>query len=362
MDNPIMDFSKPEYLYRLARSGSAHDRMELATSLQDIVQTEHRQTAVDILLLLLKEAEQDLRIALATQLATQPHCPMELIQFLIYQNPFPVADPVLRLSPLLDNAELLKVLDHFAHDPAYAQAVAQRKMISAQIAARVLEQDNNETAYLLLLRNPGTQLNDICLDYLTDIAKKRPLLQQPFLQRKEVTPEIAAKLFWHVSVKLRQFILDQFPMSALKLDQLMDEAIQQRVNLKSGVFALTDQAKIKAERVQANGAITSRQPMEALRHGDVPLFTCLIALLTQTKPERVLDLLLQDTTETLAVIAHTLRLTRGDFNGLYLLWRRQAESHSVLHEKDIISAQDRFAMVTPHYAREAIAKWQHNND
>lgn len=352
-----IDFNNPDYLYQLARSGSERDRAELATAMHEMLGTKHREVATDILLLLLKEAEHDLRMLLAERLAAQRDCPLELIQFLIYESPFMVADPILRQSPLLDDEELIRILNTFLNDPHYVQAVAQRQHISAQISMKILEQ-KNEQADLLLLKNKGAELNEICLEYLIDLAKKRPPLQQPLLQRREVTPNVAAKLFWHVSVELRQHILEHFPIDAIKLDRAMEQSIQQQMDIKTGAVVISDETKIKAERLKDMGGLNVRQTMEALRRGDIPLFVCLIALTTHTQPEKIMELLVRDTTDTLTVIAHVLRLNRSDFNGLYLLWRRQTQPNTVLYEQDITKAQDAFAACNVKDAEKTLQKWQ----
>lgn len=352
-----IDFNNPDYLYELARSGSEKDRAKLAEAMHEMLGTKYREIATDILLLLLREAEHNLRILLAEKLATQRECPMELIQFLIYESPFLVADPVLRQSALLDDEELIRILDTFLNDPQYVQAIAQRQHISAQVSMKILEQKNDQ-ADLLLLKNKGSELNDICMDYLIDLAKKRPLLQQPLLQRREITAAVAAKLFWHVSTELRQHILENFPIDAIKLDRAMEQSIQHQLDIKTGAVAITDKDKIKAERLKDMGGLSVRQTIEALRRGDIPLFVCLIALTTHTQPEKIMDLLVRDTTETLTVIAHTLRLSRSDFNGLYLLWRRQTQPNTVLYEQDISRAQDTFAMISETDAKRTLRQWQ----
>lgn len=353
----MIDFNHPDYLFRLARSGSEKDRQELAIAMHEMLGTKHREIATDILLLLLKEAEHDLRMLLAEKLAAQRDCPLELIQFLVYDSPFVVADPVLRQSPLLDDTELMRILNNFLNDPNYVHAVAQRQHVSAQVSMKILECDN-EQGHLLLLQNKGAQLNDICLEYLIDLAKKRPPLQQPFLQRREVTPAVAAKLFWHVSMELRQHILDNFPIDPTKLDRAMEQSIQQKMGIKTGSVAISDDVKIKAERMKDMGGLNVRQTMEALRRGDIPLFVCLIALTTHTQPEKIMDLLTRDTTDTLTVIAHILRLSRSDFNGLYLLWRRQAQPNTVLFEQDILKAQTTFETTSATDAQKTLQQWQ----
>jgi uncharacterized protein (DUF2336 family) len=353
----MIDLTNPDHLYDLARSATGHNRQELALAMHDVMDEHKHPIAADILLLLLKEAEHDLRLLLANKLATQRECPMELIQFLVYETPLSVSEPVIKQSPLLNDTELSKILDHFTQDLGYVQAVAQRQTISAQIAAKILEQ-GDENAQLLLLKNKGAELNEICLDYLVDLAKKRPALQQPFLQRREITAAVATKLYWFVSIELRQHILNHFPMDAGRLDQVVEKSIKEKIELKEGLFYLTDEVKVKAERMNNTGALNTRQVMEALRKGDVPLFVCLIALMTHTRPEKILELLINDTTNTLAVIAHVMRLNRVDFNGLYLLWRRQAQPHTVLHEHDISHAQTTFGAVNAEKAQTAMQNWQ----
>lgn len=351
--------SQPEYLFRLARSGSSRDRQELAAAMQDMLPTPHRKMATEILMALLREAEQDLRMALAERLAPQRDCPMELIRFLVYENPVAVSSPVLRLSPMLNDAELIKILEHFAEDRAYAQVIAQRASTSSRVAEHILKKDNPE-AHMLLLQNERAELNDTCMDYLVDLAKKRPELQKPLLQRKEITHDIAARLYWYVSLELRQHILEHYPVEANKLDGAINDVINQKLELRAGTFVITDDVKKRAEQLKATGGLNIKQAIEVLRKGDVPLFACMVGLTLYVRPETLLHFLLTDTNDTLSMVAHGMRLSRSEFNALFLLWRRHTMPHAVTYGQDIIAAQNAFTTVNTRDVQKIMRDWQYD--
>jgi uncharacterized protein (DUF2336 family) len=354
----MINFSKPDYLYRLARSGSASDRQDLAFAMQTMFDTPHRTVAQEILSLLLKEAEHDLRLTLAHKLSAQKDCPFELIHFLVYENPISIAEIAIKNSPLLDDDELLKIAETFAHDPHYSQAIAQRERLSARVVSDLLQRGDDQTQ-LLLLQNANCELNETCLTYLIDVVREKPDLQQPFLQRKEVTPALAAQLYWHVSMELRQHIMQYFPMDAARLDRAMEDSVQHHTTIKAGHIALHNDARSKAEHLYATGSLTVRHTMETLRKGDVSLFICMVALMTRVNPESVLQALMtDDNNEALAVIAHVLRLNRSDFNGLYLLWRRQTMAQQAIYKQDMERAMVSFSAMTPHHAQDILTHWR----
>ena len=354
----MLDFTKPDYLYRLARSGSPRDRHELAMSMQDILGvTPHREVATEILMLLLKEAEMELRKELAERLASQRDCPMELIHFLVYESPVAVAQIVIKDSPLLQDPDLLKIIAEFSSDPAYLQAIAQRPKLSGEVVKELFDTDDEQTQ-LFLLQNRQIELNESCLNYLIDIVKQKPNLQQPFLQRREVPPNLAAKLYWHVSVELRQHILENFPMDAARLDRVMDQALKKQVDAKNGVYEITDEIRVKVERLKASGMLNVRHTMECLRQANIPMFACMSAMIMRVSPESLLKALMEDqNNEALSVVGHQLRLTRTDFNGLYLLWRRQTLPSRVIRGEDMAQAADQFKDMSPEKARGLMEHW-----
>ncbi|HEY1095771.1 MAG TPA: DUF2336 domain-containing protein [Alphaproteobacteria bacterium] len=338
----MLAIEKPEYLYRLARSGSQADRQELAFAMKDMLATPHRDIAREILLLLLREAELDLRQKLAEKLCTLKDCPYELIQFLVYENPAPIAEMVIKKSPLLQNEDLLKIAETFAQDPHYTHAIAQRPQLSPAVVTRLLAQKDH-TVQLLLLNNDKIELSENCLTTLLNAAKQRPELQQPLLLRKEITPALAAQLYWHVSVELRQYIMKNFPMDAHKLDHTMEIVLQDKIDQDAGIFTITNEARAAAERLRATGALNVKNTVESLRKGNVVLFVCMAGLMINSSPESLLrSLVVNAKNEPLAALAHLLRLNATDFNSLYLLWRRHIAQQKMTYAHEVAEAFDCF--------------------
>ncbi len=354
------DFSQPEYLYRLARSGSMHDRKDLAQAvtgmLRSALTSAERGLAQDILLQLLTEAELDLRQDLATQLAVEPDCPQVLLDFLIYENPIAVSESVLRLSEKLSDEYLIEVAKHFDSSD-YWLAMAQRKNIGEDLTRFLIGTDDS-TVFQVLVKNQGASLCNSGITWLINASPFVPELQKDLILRPEVTTELAAQLYCHVSEDLRQQIQQRFTIDKKMLDTAMERVMRHRLVPKKENVAITLDARLKAQRMKEENSITSRQILESLKNGDVSLFVCLWGALLMLEPDIILKKLGDDFIQTLSVLAHAARITRTDYNTMFQQWRRlnvfQDNALASIPLNDVMTSFDK---MTLEKSRKAIDAW-----
>lgn len=354
------DFSQPEYLYRLARSGSSLDRETLAQAVTSILRTSlssaERGLAQDILLYLLSEAEADLRKGLAEQLAHEPNCPQALLDYLIYENPFPIAEAVLKHSTKLTDEYLIEVAKHFDQSD-YWMALAQRKHIGEDLSRFLIGTDDPEV-YKTLLENKGAHLCNSGITWLVNAAPHMPELQRSLIMRPEVTADLAVQLYWHVSEDLRQEIHQRFTIDEKMLNQAMEHIIHRRIAAKRDMPKITQEAVIRAERMKSENNITSRQILEALKKGEVSLFICLWGALLSIDPELLYRKMEEDFVLSLTILAHAARITRSDYNTMFLQWRRlQPMQDPRLDSMELGEVMSKFDQMTLDKARQIIGRW-----
>lgn len=314
------DFAQPEYLYRLAKSGSAYDRELLAhavTSLlhQSLTEVE-KAIAEDILLRLIQEAEIQLRLALAQQLAKEPSCPKALLRYLIYQNDFLVAEPVLRFSLALNDEDLAGIIRHFK-TPDYLCTIAQRDTISEDTALRLIQTDE-PAVFPVLLGNPGARLCPISMEHLARAALKQADLQEMVLHRPEATMVVAGILYDAVSTALRDHILNRFDINPARLDAALND-LRAEQELVSDQH-IPDDMMAHAQRLKERHAITSRQLLDSLKQGDKLLFMCLWAALLDLDVKKLVRAFPKEPVELLCHLAHAACITRGDYKNMLLSW------------------------------------------
>ena len=136
-----------------------------------------------------------------------------------------------------------------------------------------------------------------------------------------MTPELAAKLYWHVSAELRHQITARFDMNQKQIDGLLDQAVKQRLAEKEGATDITSGMIDLAQDLKAQNRITSHQLLEALKKDDLPFFTCLWAALLNLPAAFIAEKLEDDFAVHLAVMCKAANITRRDYNLFYLLWR-----------------------------------------
>lgn len=355
------NFSQPESLYRLARSGATIDRKTLAQSVTSLLSTSltssERGLAQDILIQLLSEAELDLRKGLAEQLAVDPNCPQALLDFLIFENPFIVSQSILRLSEKLSDEYLIEVAKRFDNSD-YWIALAQRKNIGEDLCRFLIGTDDPQV-FQILVENQGSRFCSSGIHWLVSAAPYMPEIQRSLISRPEVTAEMATQLYCHVSEELRKDIESRFTIDPQKLKQAMERVILHRMAPKKPRPRITVEAVLKADRMKQEGKISSRQIVEAMKKGDISLYVCLWGALLEIDPDMILAKLEEDVIATMAILAHSARMTRSDYNAMFIQWRREkpfSESH--LETKALPGVMAIFDKMTCDKSHKIISLWK----
>ena len=121
---------------------------------------EEREVAEALLRRLVAEASLKVREAIADTLQASPHLPHDIAAQLI-ADAESVAVPVLRHSPVVTPADLIKVIQ--AGGTAQQIAVAGRHEVPAEVAEALVGTDNNQ-AVATLVGNPGAALDAALLE------------------------------------------------------------------------------------------------------------------------------------------------------------------------------------------------------
>ena len=348
--------TSPDYLYRLARSGSPEDRETLAKSITSLLHANLSKSemflAQDILLHMLREAETDLRHTLALHLSVEEKCPQALLDYLVYECPFEVAQPVLKNSPVLNDEYLINVIKHF-DSPEYCRTIAEREHVSKTLALFLIGMDDEQT-YQTLVKNHGSEFCSLCMNWLTGIAMNLQPLQAPLLQRKEITPELATKIYWHASEDLRQDILQRFDIDKETLDKALTYVVSRRIEQKQDIHRIAPEMY---ELVRRMPKVTSRQIMEAMQKGDRAFFACLCGAYLKVDAEKVMQRLETQATVTLATLCRAIGMTRAEYNSLFLMWRRQDTNGGITNARDLANAMSLFDQMKPEQAKAEVASW-----
>ncbi len=150
----------------------------------------NRQTAV-ALRLLIEDTAVRVRAAIAEVVKEMPNAPRELVLRLARDAAIEVSGPVIRLSPLLTQADLLALLA--ANAPVVAIAVARRPDLTEDVADAVAEIADADAIQAMLL-NSSAQIRKSTLDALIARAADQISWHAPLVRRPRLSPHAAEAL------------------------------------------------------------------------------------------------------------------------------------------------------------------------
>ena len=339
---------------KLHSAGSAHaaeSRKEVASVMASLLEHElavHEQELVaDVLITIVRRAENDLRRALAERLAKMEQVPLRLILHLC-NDQVQVAQPILMHSKVLSDLDLSYIIR--AQGPEYWRIIAERQALSGDIADLLVGTKEDGTA-LVLLQNKSVLLSVYALEILTGMASENEIMADLLLKREEMLPELANRLYRHVSEELKAYIHSFFGKTSPEIVKAADDLFLEFIDSGEGRIdgdiddavtqAVANAAGRPAEPV-AGGQTRLTEAMDLLRRGKVDEFvTCFIAC-AGLPAERTKDVFTQASARKLAIICRALRVAKSDFSLIYLYTHRIRSEDRLLNHNDLMKALSYF--------------------
>ncbi len=247
------------------------------------------ERVIDVLERLVADEAVRVRAAIADVVKDMQAAPRALILRLAADTALPVAEPVLRLSPLLTQADLLALL---AAPPcaATAIAIARRPGLPEEVADRIAAMADAE-AVEALLTNPTAAIREATLDALIAEASAHPAWHGPLVRRPRLTARAAAALSEIVATCLLEELgarADLDPATIAELRQRLTERLMPPAPApgRDGTAEAPGPADALAEarQVAAAGRLDEASIMDAVQRGEVRLATALLAVAAGVDP------------------------------------------------------------------------------
>ena len=364
---PIMDKrAEAEALQALAREGTRQSRAELARSVVHLFDkpdlsmiTRERTIAYDILHTLILDVEVAIRRDISIVLARQSDAPHALIQALAHDE-IDVAFPVLVQSGVLDDADLVGVIR--THGLDHWQAIAARPNIGIQVSARLAE-TNSEQTILALLHNKSAAISEKTMEHLVDRSREVAAYRQPILDRDDLGPALAMRMFFWVSTVLRDHIVEKFGLDAEIVENMIGQVVADEIRRvaedKRPHHAVSVELKTLMKR---EGRLTADMLMIALREGEVPLFVSMFSRMTELDEHLVGRMLFEHDGKGLAIACRSADIGRVAFTGIFALAQKmRAADSSDIHRQ--VPAVLQFYQSFPRAAAEDVLNhWRRGAD
>jgi uncharacterized protein (DUF2336 family) len=248
------------------------------------------QETWDTLGVLVADEAQRVRGIIVEAIKDLPNAPQGLIRQLTRDREMSVYEPVIRLSPLLTNEDLVGLVA-MAPAPGTVLAVARRAQldpsVSDAIAATV-----DSAAIRALLANPSAQIREETLDALVARSVEHAEWHAPLVRRPSLSARAALMLSEIVTTHLLAELAtraDLAPSLAEQLRQRIATRLASCASESIGQSDITaDDALAQARAVEGRGELDEETVLAAARRGEARYAAALLAIAAGT-PVSVVD-------------------------------------------------------------------------
>ncbi|WP_292070447.1 DUF2336 domain-containing protein [Brevundimonas sp. UBA7534] len=218
-------------LLQLAHSRSADDRQRLLLGVVALCDaappgSEMEPVLSEIFVTLAAQAERDVRQVLSERLADAAWAPPALINMLALDE-IEIARPVILASPLLKDADLLRVLIESTLE--HQIAVARRPHLAGRVVEAIIDRGEAVTM-TALASNRTAEIGEAAMRRLVAHSQRIAGLRAPLTRHPRLSEEMAQQLYQWVGQALRQSISERFRID----DRLLNAAIQDAAHVAAG--------------------------------------------------------------------------------------------------------------------------------
>ena len=269
---------------RLLAEPAAAVRAEVADKLareidNELLSRSELEIAQDIIRVLAKDVELEVRRALAENLRRARHLPND-VAVRLANDMEAVALPILSDSPVLTDTDLLAIIAE-GSDSKQA-AIAGRDGVSEEIAD-ALVQHGNETTVAKLMGNATAAIAERSLGTAIDRFSDSERVTASMVQRATLPATIAERLVVLVSERLRAYLVGHHE---LPVDVATDLVLQSRERATLNVTVGTSEYELErlVQQMHRHDRLTPLLVLRALCLGELAFFEMALAVMAKVPP------------------------------------------------------------------------------
>ena len=348
--------SKIDSMLVLARSRAPGDRERLLLAMADLCNgaetlTGPSRTLVqDIFMDLVVEAERSIRQRLAEKLARAPWAPHALISILALDD-IEIARPVIAQSPMLEDADLVRLLVEAALE--HQIEIAQRPGIGAPVVSAILDQ-SQPAVMTALAANETAEVGPLHMRRMVIASRRIAGMRGALARHPRLTGDLAETLYGWVGETLRAAIAERFTIDRAKLAATLTETVAELMAGPAEPVAsptAADEAREQAEmerrltaKLEAAGQLRPGYLLRALREGRRSLFEIALATLGGYQASDIAKIIACDRADLLALACAGVGLDRSVFPTILSLTQDLNHGHPVSRNDGRAAMMAAFAM------------------
>ena len=345
-------------VYDLAKDNDPLARAELTSAVAELLEAHvnlsnrEQELLSDVLIGLMRQAESDLRAALAERLSVLDDAPLRLVLNLANDD-IDVAGSILKKSVVLSDLDLIYIVK--SRGAGHWQAIAARDNLSPQVIDILADKKEEGTA-IVLSGNERAHLTWHALEVLTDMAIHNENVAKPLLMRAELPDHTVRKIYDHVGQELRHYIRDYYGIFSGEVTTAIDEIMLEFSSAgQPELFMPNDRVLMAARQYADKGKLTLYTMMQSLKRGQIASFVAMFSVYTGITADEAHDYLKQASAKSLAVVCRAHGIQKNDFATIYLLTNRMRTDHRIISQRDMTEIITYFDRVRPEAARRLLA-------
>lgn len=347
----------PKELIEFARVGTAQSRHTLAVEMTDLfgepkilTSERERDLAAEILERLIRAFEVEIRRDLAERLSSKPLVPRGLILMLAHDE-IEVARPILLGSEAVTADDLIAVIH--GRGIAHQRCIAQRDGIDEPVCNALVATDSVDVIKTLL-HNSGARISEATMAYLVEEAHWVESYREPLIERRELEPPLARRLYSLVSAALRKHILERFDLDPSALDDALEDIVVERGG--------GGRVSRLATQIAGLRRVTPELLIKVMRGGDRPLFEQLLAQHAELSEDLLRRILYGNDGREVAILCRALDFEKSEFAVIFFLTSQGGPGREVQDPRDVAPLMDFFDHLEPAQARQTLDLWRRDPD
>jgi uncharacterized protein (DUF2336 family) len=352
-------------LLQLARDKTEQGRQILTENISDLFISEEgrlsdheRALMGDILIKLVSAVESVVRAELADGVARMENAPPELIS-LLANDEIAVARPILEHSPVLRTPELIEIVKQRSQE--HRLAIAIRDYVSQDVSDSLVAFGEHDVLEALL-KNPDAEISRRSMEYLVAESRRIDQFREPLLNREDLPPALAHRMFWWVSAALRRKILEDFSLDEHELDGALEDATKRALYDQSQTEGTMVRAQRLVHRLWESGDLSFEFLIQALRQQRIQVFVAGLAELANIDIGTAARIFADEGGESMAVVARAIGMNRSEFTSVYLLLAQSRSGGKPYDVKVLKKILELYDSVKKDHALTALRYWRRDPD
>lgn len=230
--------------------------------------------ALDILRLLLKDTEKQVRLVLAQELKHNNAAPHDVILSLAYDCA-EIAEEVLQYSKVLQDSDLIELIE-IENDLRKMVAITKREKVS-KIISRKLVASNKSPVIISLLANSGAEIDEVSYNMIIDEFAHDFSIVESLVCRGRLSFVLAEKLYYLVSEKFKKNITKRHLIPVKVAEKITTDARENMILKFLSPWMTDDDLIILVEQMYNRKRLSDGLILRALCHGELRFFEAAVA-------------------------------------------------------------------------------------